>query len=283
MHTIRSVYWLLHKVCLLLTKITLVQCSCEQLAKLVDTVKVHQYHKVSTGFSQHTVCRSQIKSSQKLQKLNRRFTAMCFPAGERRVWSPPWIHCWCWTAPSGSPPRCSARPWGGERCSRRPGWSCPYRQTRRESTSHSLARCSDPRTASFSDEVWNQSLPGPSIRECVWQQVEDDHAMIKIQFLTSLTCDRNSLIVPLYCLEGFFGANNFPLLLSNDKLFCLAVKSQKVPLWVISLGLFCSIVCANFTKFLEPTLCEGEKKENDLLPITLSCLVFGAFRHLGAF
>lgn len=37
-------------------KKTLVQCICEQLAKLVDTVKVHQRHKVSTGFSQHTVC-----------------------------------------------------------------------------------------------------------------------------------------------------------------------------------------------------------------------------------
>lgn len=35
---------------------TLLQCSCEQLVKLVDTVKVHQRHNVSTGFSQHTVC-----------------------------------------------------------------------------------------------------------------------------------------------------------------------------------------------------------------------------------
>lgn len=81
MHTIRSVYWLVHKVCLLLTKITLVQCSCEQLAKLVDTVKVHQYHKVSTGFSQHTVCRSQIKSSQKLGKTKPTFYCYVFSSG----------------------------------------------------------------------------------------------------------------------------------------------------------------------------------------------------------
>lgn len=101
--------------------------------------------------------RSQIKSSQKVRKQNQRcFTAMCFPVGEHRGWSPPWIHCWCWTAPGGFPPRCSARPWGDGRCSRMPGWSCPCHRTRRESTSRSLARCSDPKTASFSDEVWNQ-------------------------------------------------------------------------------------------------------------------------------
>lgn len=117
---------------------------------------------------------SQIKSSPVqglLQKLNRRcFNAMCCPAGERRVWSPRWIRCLCWTAPSGFPPRCSARLWGVGRCSRRPGWSCPCRPTRRGSTGHSLARCSDPRTASSSDGV---CFPEPSIRESVWQQVKE--------------------------------------------------------------------------------------------------------------
>lgn len=158
------------------------QRSCKQLAKLVATVKVHQCqssHRIQSGHG----LRSQIKSSQKLQKLSHRcVSAMCFPAGERCVWSPLWIHCWCWTAPGGFLPRCSARPWGGGRCSRRPGWSCPYRRTRTESTSHSLARCSDQRTASFSGEVWNQLLPGPSIHESAWRQVKDDHAMIKQPF-----------------------------------------------------------------------------------------------------
>lgn len=120
---------------------------------------------------------SQIKSSPVqglLQKLNRRrFNAMCSPAGERRVWSPRWIHCLCWTAPSGFPPRCSARLWGVGRCSRRPGWSCPCRRTRRGATGHSLARCSEPRTASSSDGVWNRRFPEPSICESVWQQVKE--------------------------------------------------------------------------------------------------------------
>lgn len=136
---------------------------------------------------------------------------MCFQAVERCVWSPLWIHCWCWTAPGGFLPRCSARPWGGGRCSRRPGWSCPFRRTRTESTSHSLARCSDQRTASFSAEVWNQLLPGPSIHESAWRQVTDDHAMIKtpvcyLSYLFKFKVNKNSR---LCCWLVSFKYNQF--------------------------------------------------------------------------
>lgn len=112
------------------------------------------FHRIQSAHSM----RSRMKTthqSMPVVRLNHSLVAMCSLMMEGHVWWLQWIHCWCWTALCGFPPRCSAPPWATGSHSLRLGLNWPCCPTQSWLPWGSAACCSEMWIVTSSFVLWS--------------------------------------------------------------------------------------------------------------------------------